>query len=175
MLVNVTTGRHLVGYRLAGDSMKIVTENPEPMDKGARSVATALVGLVSLAAVVFSAAAPAVARGQPAYPATIASSYRNASTCPCMANAFFESLLNGEHELAACTNNSARNFVRLVASNFDLIVLFEFSPQLFCGWQPALDYTSFMPVTAKEFKACKHLIIMEATRQGIPCLPELSR
>ena len=64
------------------------------------------------------------------------------------------------------------NFVRLVATNIDLVVLFEFPRQLYCGSQPNGDYTSALPVTPAEFRACKRLLLQAAAAQELSRLPE---
>jgi hypothetical protein len=136
----------------------------------------AKVGLVSLAALALIAAQPMVAPAQLIGQARMGRLSRTVGreNCPCAASAFFASFLNGQRQLLACTNNTpVENFVRLVDSNVDLVVLFEFPPQMYCGWQPDGDYTSFLPVTARQFDACKRLIVRAAAEQGLRCVPEL--
>jgi len=93
--------------------------------------------------------------------------------CPCTAEPFFESFVDGERELLTCTDDTpVTTFVRLVGTNLDLVVLFEFPPQKFCGWQRNGDYTWPQPVTTAQFRACQRLIVQAAGDQGLPCLPE---
>src|SRR5262245_52115661 len=52
-----------------------------------------------------------------------------AANCPCRVDPFFTSFINGQQQLIACTDNTPlNNFVRLVAANIDLVVLFESPP-----------------------------------------------
>jgi PAS domain-containing protein len=93
--------------------------------------------------------------------------------CPCMADSFYASFCDGQCQLLTCTDNTPLDhFVRLVAADLDLVVLFEFPPQLFCGWQANGSDSSWMPVTAAQFDSCKRLIVDAAASGGIPCLPE---
>ena len=145
------------------------------MQKRAHAVA-AKVGLVSLAALAFTVAGPTMAPAQRNSQARFGRWYRNVERliCPCAAHSFFASFLNGQRQLLSCTNNTpADAFVRLVDTNIDLVALFEFPPQKYCGWQPNGDSTSFLPVTTGQFAACKHLFIKAAANQGMPCVPEL--
>jgi hypothetical protein len=94
------------------------------------------------------------------------------SGCPCAAE--YASFFDTHPQLLACTNNVPfNNFVRLVAANIDLVVLFEFPPQLHCGWQPAGSFTSWKAVTARQFDSCKRLIVKAAAAHGMPCLREI--
>jgi hypothetical protein len=99
---------------------------------------------------------------------------RKHTTCPCVAEPFFEEFVSAQRPLLKCTDNSSfENFVRLVATNIDLVVLFEFPGQLYCGWQPDGFNTSYMPVTPEEFDLCRKLMVRAANWEGIPCVPEL--
>ena len=93
--------------------------------------------------------------------------------CPCTTDPFFEAFVDGERALLACTDDTPiANFVRLVATNIDLVVLFEFPPQKFCGWQPVGENTSYLPITTAQFQACRRLVVRAAGNQRLRCLPE---
>ena len=95
-------------------------------------------------------------------------------TCPCMADPFFEEFATAQRPILTCTDNTAvENFVRLVAPNLDLVVLFELSGQLYCGEQPDGFGTSYLAVSGAEFDYCQRLMMRAANSQGIPCLPDL--
>jgi hypothetical protein len=146
----------------------------EAMCNARHSVAT-MVGLLSLVAVVFTAALPAGAPAQFMGRTDPPSWHKRArvDVCPCAATPFFASFLEGQRDLVACTNNTPfASFVRLVSANIDLVVLFDFPPQLFCGWQPEGTSTSYIPITAAQFDICKRLIVKAAADQGLACLPE---
>jgi len=81
--------------------------------------------------------------------------------------------VDGQRDLLACTDDTPiTTFVRLVATNIDLVVLFEFPPQRFCGWQPDGYGTSYLPITTAQFQACRRLFIRAAANQGLTCPPE---
>ena len=93
--------------------------------------------------------------------------------CPCTADPFFAAFVDGQRDLLACTDDTPiTTFVRLVATNIDLVVLFEFPPQRFCGWQPDGYGTSYLPITTAQFQACRRLFIRAAANQGLTCPPE---
>jgi DNA-binding transcriptional LysR family regulator len=97
-----------------------------------------------------------------------------AAGCPCTLSPFFSSFLDGQRQLVACTDNSpSQNFVRLVAESIDLVVLYEFPPQLYCGQQASGSNTSAIPISAEQFDSCKRLIVAAAARQGMACVPEI--
>ena len=144
------------------------------MRKKADSVA-AIVGLVSLGAVVVTTALPAVAPAEVTSHSAIGSmsKHRGGNSCPCMASSFFASFLHGQRQLLTCTNDAPfATFVRLVEVDIDLVVLFGSPRQLYCGWQPVGNYTSFMPITAAQFDVCRRLMMEAAADQRIPCPPE---
>jgi hypothetical protein len=96
--------------------------------------------------------------------------------CPCTTDttdSLFASFVEGERQLLTCTDDTpTSNFVRLVATNFDLVVLFEFPPQLYCGSQRTGNYTHALPVTTAQFRACERLFVQAAGDQGLRCSPE---
>src|SRR2546428_9549855 len=96
-----------------------------------------------------------------------------AALCPCRVDPFFDEFLSGERELQTCTDDApTASFVRLVAMNIDLVVLFSFGPREYCGWQPAAGYTSYLPITTAEWQACRRLFHEAARNEGVPCVPE---
>ena len=135
----------------------------------------AMVGLLSLGAVAITTALPAVAPAEVTSHSAIGSmsKYREGNICPCMASSFFASFLDGQRQLLTCTNDTpAATFVRLVEVNIDLVVLFGSPRQLYCGWQPVGNYTSFLPISAAQFDVCRRLMMRAAANQRIPCPPE---
>src|SRR5262249_7525207 len=55
--------------------------------------------------------------------------------CPCVRNPLFLFFVEGNPHPLTSTDNppTGTNFARLAATNLDLVVLFEFPPQLYCG------------------------------------------
>ena len=97
----------------------------------------------------------------------------NRPECPCVAMSGFASFVDDERELVLCTNETPKeNFVRLVAKNLELVVLFEFPPNLYCGWQPSNGSTVSMPIGMKDFDRCERLMVRAAARQHLRCLSE---
>ena len=117
----------------------------------------------SVAAVALVLMLPVAALGSPS---------KKSAHCPCMESPFFASFMEGQREILVCTNAPRHRFVRLVSSELDLVVLFELALQLYCGWQPTAEFTSFMPITPVEFDVCKRLMVKSAANQGMRCLPE---
>jgi len=98
---------------------------------------------------------------------------RNRPQCPCVAISGFSSFVDDERELVLCTNDTPKeNFVRLVATNLELVVLFEFPPNLYCGWQPPNGDTVFMPIGMQDFDRCERLMMRAAARQHLGCSSE---
>src|SRR5438046_396460 len=104
--------------RIGGVSIAVASlgaaERSEPAARNATFPLTGL--LVAVVVVTFL--------GGPVWAASTRGLVSNA-VCPCKADPFFSSFLNGQQQLLACTNNTpVNNFVRLVAASIDLIVLF---------------------------------------------------
>jgi hypothetical protein len=99
--------------------------------------------------------------------------------CPCIdpsvpGSALFASLVGGNSNLIACTNDTPpANFVRLVDDHINLVVLFEFPGQLYCGSQVDGDPTiPPLPITPDEFASCKRLMLKVAAHQKLACPSE---